>query len=287
MIAKCPCEHCGVNIEFATEEFLSGNSVKCPECGKETTLYVSPQAKPAPKVESANEPQLPPPLPAPDSNSSKNLRVCKDCGKTISVHAEFCPHCGATYKRKHGVFFYVFWGVVSLFITFFILWILLVVFFGIGFFAVPAFVTARHDSQIRNGITNSVEAAASPANDLLKQKTNYMNNSLILYDFTSKFYDSILDGKVPGVDFKIKNTGDKTLNKIEITVYFRDSNQNVIYDQKFYPVLVAEFGTDNEPLKPGYIWQQEQGKFYSAKKVPSEWQAGNATAQITDIEFEK
>ena len=40
MIAKCPCEHCGVNIEFSTEEFLSGSSVPCPTCGKETTLSV-------------------------------------------------------------------------------------------------------------------------------------------------------------------------------------------------------------------------------------------------------
>ena len=52
MIAKCPCEHCGVSIEFATEEFLSGSSVPCPTCGKETPLSVgsvSSYAKPAPK----------------------------------------------------------------------------------------------------------------------------------------------------------------------------------------------------------------------------------------------
>jgi predicted RNA-binding Zn-ribbon protein involved in translation (DUF1610 family) len=146
MIAKCPCEHCGVNIEFVTEEFLSGSNVKCPKCGKETTLYVSPQAKPAPKVESANESQPPPTSPAPDSNSSKNLRVCKDCGKTISVHAEFCPHCGATYKRKRGVFFYVFWGVISLIATGIILTLVLI-FLRVGipafFGAKQAFVNAR------------------------------------------------------------------------------------------------------------------------------------------------
>ncbi len=128
-------------------------------------------------------------------------------------------------------------------------------------------------------------ATSSSADDLSKKKTDYINNSLTLYDSTSKFYDSEFDGRVPGVDFKIKNTGDKTLKKIEVTVYFKDSSGSVIYDEKFYPVLVTEFGTDNEPLKPGYIWQQEQGKFYSAKKVPSEWQKGNADAKITDIEF--
>lgn len=283
MIAKCPCEHCGVNIEFATEEFLSGSSVKCPECGKETTLYVSPQAKPTPKSESSAESQ-PPPKP-PTQVSSKNLRVCKDCGKSISVHAELCPHCGASFKKRHGVFFYVFWGVVSLFATVFILWIVLAVFLGIGFVAVPAFVAARHEAQIQNGITNSITTTSSLADDSSKQKANYINNSLVLYGFTSKIHDSEFDGKIPGVDFKIKNTGDKTLKKIEVTVYFKDSSGSVIYDEKFYPVLVTEFGTDSEPLKPGYIWQQEQGKFYSVKKVPSEWQEGNADAKITDIKF--
>jgi uncharacterized Zn finger protein (UPF0148 family) len=66
MIAKCPCEHCGVNIEFATEEFLSGSAVTCPHCGKEMALYVSPQAKPAPVPEveqSAQKPTLPTPNP--------------------------------------------------------------------------------------------------------------------------------------------------------------------------------------------------------------------------------
>jgi DNA-directed RNA polymerase subunit RPC12/RpoP len=45
MIAKCPCDECGENIEFATEEFLPGSSVTCPHCGSETFLSVSPKTK--------------------------------------------------------------------------------------------------------------------------------------------------------------------------------------------------------------------------------------------------
>ncbi len=85
MIAKCPCEHCGGNIEFATEEFLSGSDVTCPHCGKETPLYVSPQAKPAPKPA------------APATIVKCNCHHC-------STHLEFnsanagqvitCPTCG-------------------------------------------------------------------------------------------------------------------------------------------------------------------------------------------------
>lgn len=57
MIANCPCDNCGENIEFATEEFLSGSSVTCPHCGKETFLSVSPK----PKSSAVSPPKLPPP----------------------------------------------------------------------------------------------------------------------------------------------------------------------------------------------------------------------------------
>jgi ribosomal protein S27E len=160
-----------VNIEFVTEEFLSGSNVKCPKCGKETTLYVSPQTKPAPKVESANESQPPPTSPAPDSNSSKNLRVCKDCGKTISVHAESCPHCGATYKRKHGVFFYVFWGVVSLGVTLTILAVL----FSVLIFGLPAFLQGRRIAQ-EHAATTETNSPTTEDNTPLTPSQNTQRN---------------------------------------------------------------------------------------------------------------
>ena len=63
MIAKCPCDHCGENIEFATEEFLSGSSVACPHCGKETFLSVSPKPKPsASSPPKPVAPATPPPI---------------------------------------------------------------------------------------------------------------------------------------------------------------------------------------------------------------------------------
>ena len=48
-----------------------------------------------------------------------NMTKCRDCENEISIHAESCPHCGAIYvtRKKHGVFFYVFWGVISLIAT--------------------------------------------------------------------------------------------------------------------------------------------------------------------------
>jgi hypothetical protein len=67
------------------------------------------------------------------------LRRCADCEKEVSIHAEFCPHCGARFvkKKQRGVFFYVFWGVMSLILTCLLIVTGLLVFSGFlaGFFA--------------------------------------------------------------------------------------------------------------------------------------------------------
>lgn len=88
MIAKCPCDYCGVNIEFSTEEFLSGSSVPCPTCGKETTLstmYASRET---------------------ETNQIVNC-PCQHCSGEIGFDASElgeenclvqCPHCGLETK---------------------------------------------------------------------------------------------------------------------------------------------------------------------------------------------
>ena len=100
--------------------------------------------------------------------------------------------------------------------------------------------------------------------------------------------DSVLDGKVPGVLFKLRNTGDRSLDMVKVTVIFKDVGGTAIHDEDYYPISVSDFSLgDNKPLKPGYIWQMETGKFYAAKSVPSEWQEGSVDVKIADIRFSK
>jgi hypothetical protein len=78
MIAKCPCQHCGVNIEFEVE---NGNQfVPCPSCGKQTRLLLPKPSATRPKFE-----RLAPEL---------KLQACEDCGGEISRKSVLCPHCG-------------------------------------------------------------------------------------------------------------------------------------------------------------------------------------------------
>ena len=120
------------------------------------------------------------------------------------------------------------------------------------------------------------------------EEQSYIRDSLRLYEFEAKYYDSMLDGRVPGVDFKIKNDGGRTINSVTVKVVFFDADDQPIAEEMFYPVNVGSFSIGNEdrPLRPNYIWQQESDRFYTAKMVPSEWSEGNARATITEIEFD-
>lgn len=118
------------------------------------------------------------------------------------------------------------------------------------------------------------------------KKKEYIKTSIKLYAIEAKRYDTY-DGKVPGVNFKIQNIGKLTLKEVQVTVYFNDKNGSPIAEKIYHPVLYLEdsFSRDGTILKPNYIWQNEQGKFYSAKSIPSEWDEGNVKIEITNIEF--
>ena len=119
-----------------------------------------------------------------------------------------------------------------------------------------------------------------------KEKLAYFDK-VVVYDFKARYMDSMLDGRVPGVSFKIRNKGNRTLNRVEVTVYFKDKDGNTISEEDYNPVLVTDYNFmgDNKPLKPGYIWRMERGHFYSAKSVPDEWKEGAAEIKVTDLEF--
>ena len=115
-----------------------------------------------------------------------------------------------------------------------------------------------------------------------EEKQTYIKN-VVIYDLKAKYYNKtyISSEGIPGVEFKIKNKGDRTLKEVEVTVYFKDASGVIIAEESYRPVK----NTTNL-LKPNYIWQK-RGEFYRADSVPSEWKEGAISAKITNIEFEE
>jgi hypothetical protein len=127
-----------------------------------------------------------------------------------------------------------------------------------------------------------ISADAAPTN---AEQAAYIARSLKLYDLTAGYHDTY-SGRKAGVNFKIKNTGNRTLNQVTVRVEFFDAQGNAIAEEEYTPVIVSEYNIgDNNPLRPNYIYQQEPDKFWVGENVPTEWAEGKAKATITQIEF--
>jgi DNA-directed RNA polymerase subunit RPC12/RpoP len=143
---------------------------------------------------------------------------------------------------------------------------------------------AVSEGTLHGTVTSGAKTELDPKPEV-REKTDYIK-LVHLYGLKAKYYTPVLDERVPGVEFKLRNTGQRTLSKVKVTVYFRDAGGNVIAEKDYHPVLLSEFSMGpSKPLKPGYVWQIERGKFYQAKDIPTEWEEGNVQARVTEVDF--
>jgi hypothetical protein len=141
-------------------------------------------------------------------------------------------------------------------------------------------------------ISSGVEAAKVGVTKTTKsmeefaEKMNYIDKVEIT-EFVAKRIDTYLKKKVPAVRISLKNKGDRSLDKVKVTVYFNDKDGNTIFEEDFHPVLVSKysFGGDKKPLKPGYVKEMQKDKYYTLESVLSAWKEGQAIAKVVDIEF--
>jgi len=96
------CPGCGQTIEMPEEAQFE--RTKCPTCqheffpDKARIVRLAPTSPAPPPPTEPKTPLFTPPTSA--LLPSANLRNCIDCGKTVSVHAESCPHCGSPIKNE-------------------------------------------------------------------------------------------------------------------------------------------------------------------------------------------
>lgn len=134
--------------------------------------------------------------------------------------------------------------------------------------------------------------AADSSDKEISEKINSINEKLdyfkkvSVYDFSARYYESYFsEEKTAGVKFKLKNNGDRELKKVQVTVCFKDNSGLVIHEEAFTPISEHSWTRNSDSLKPNHIWQIEEGHYYKADSVPSEWQTGAADIAVTDIEF--
>ena len=105
-----------------------------------------------------------------------------------------------------------------------------------------------------------------------------------LYEFEVRRIDTFSKKNVIGLRFAIRNEGDRTVKRVEVTVYFNDKQGKPILEKKFFPVSWSSI-YGGELLKPNYVKRMEEGKYYTIKELGPEWKEGAARAEVSDIEF--
>ena len=144
--------------------------------------------------------------------------------------------------------------------------------------SVVALVPQRHAANERRQ-----EVSRAIAVEEMKQA--YIRGSLALEQFrvaTGRRFGGFGEPE-PAVFGTIRNKGDSTLTRVEITVFFLGADDKPIAETTFNPVFVSEFSlSDKGPLKAGYV--RDFG--YSVQEyAPSGW-GRKARAEITRIEFQ-
>lgn len=117
------------------------------------------------------------------------------------------------------------------------------------------------------------------------EKMEYVANVEIT-EFVAKRIDTYSDKDVPAIRLSLKNRGNRSLDKVKVTVYFLDKNGDPIYEENFHPVLVSSYSIrNNRPLKAGYVYEMEEGKYFTVKSKLSEWDESKTIIKIVDIAF--
>lgn len=124
----------------------------------------------------------------------------------------------------------------------------------------------------------AVGGSASEPSQASSEELAYVSEILVRNVTVSK--DTLDETAVFG---EVKNTGDRTLKKVEITIYCLGSDGKPVFEKTSAPVLVTEmgFGDSNQPLKPGYSRQ------FGVKMddAPSDW-AKKVDVKVTGVEFQ-
>lgn len=89
--------------------------------------------------------------------------------------------------------------------------------------------------------------------------------------------------KKRGLYGTVRNLGDRTLKRVEVTVYFLDRNGQRIAEDSYGAVSSYDFAGNTDPLKPGYV--RDFG-FTIEKSAPREW-GGKFEAMVSDVDFEE
>lgn len=137
----------------------------------------------------------------------------------------------------------------------------------------------------REEVSGTGEAKTVSSNIGNPVEKEYADNFVEIVNLDTQWHEDILYGeKVAGYTFELKNNGNKDIEYLTVTIYFKDKSGNNIAEASLTPINPSGI-FDNEPLKANYSWKMDTGTYYQAKDVSKDWVEGSAEAVITELRF--
>jgi len=137
-------------------------------------------------------------------------------------------------------------------------------------------------------LPNEITVNTKEAIEELNKKISYLEK-VEIHRFEATHINTLSRKNIPAVRFKLNNTGDRNLNKVSITIYFKNAIGKIIKEKNYHPIFVTEYknSRNTKPLEAGHSWDMPEGEYYTIDDMPSEWQDGEAEIKVTDLEFVK
>ena len=137
----------------------------------------------------------------------------------------------------------------------------------------------------KKGTETKVKKKSVQVAKLTNEKKAYMANLELNNLTVGKGKKFLFGSPNPGLFATLTNKGNRTLNEVEVTVYFYNGKGAIVREQKLYPVSVSKYraGRDNDPLKPN---KAKKVGYLVKEFAPPSW-AGKVQMRVTNIVFKE
>ncbi len=132
----------------------------------------------------------------------------------------------------------------------------------------------------QNSAVNQTVVQNAPSTPTFNKKTEYIKNYVKLEDVEVGEQSTVF-GPQKTVSGKIRNLGDKSLDSVDIIIYYLDSSNKRIGEKAHYPVNINSFMGDQTPLKSNYV---RDWAYDVSEEAPSGW-AKKVEVVVSDITF--
>lgn len=129
-------------------------------------------------------------------------------------------------------------------------------------------IKPNSNATTNNGITNT----ETKKNEMQE----YINNYFALESARVEKSESTRN-EMALRNIKVKNSGEKTIVRFKITVYFQDEQGKDIAEDSV---------SLTETIKPNYSWQLDKSRYYILDNIPDEASQDRTRIVVTELEFE-